>query len=117
MGDRGPDGGFRKLFAHRFDGIQSFMDGAVAVGVHVRLHAVACEAEQDGFERWRGEVDGWAAILARRPARRGWRALIGEIGFQHGAGEGGRRNHTVQEQLRVVDGDGGRRRWPGPDRI
>ena len=69
VGDRGPDGAFRKLFPDRFDGVQTFVDGAVAVSMHVGLEAVACEAEQDGFQCWRGEVDGRTAILARSPAR------------------------------------------------
>ena len=109
MGDRRADVGAGQRFAHRGDRIEAGVHRAIAVGVHVRINAGATECDEHAREAVGREIHRRAAARSLDPLRRGRAAAVAAVGLDDGAGECGRGDDAIKEELRVPYRDAGRR--------
>ena len=75
------------------------MDGAVSVGVHVRIDSSAAQRNEDGRKRIGGEVHCRSSARTWRPVRIFCCPSIGEIRFAQVAGQRGSGDHPVKKQF------------------
>jgi len=102
------DIGPRQRLSQRFDTVKAGMNGAIPVGVQVRIDPSTAECYEDGSQRLSGKIDRGSTARTGHPARIRRRPGVREIRLAHRARERGTRDYSVEEQLCVTNRDAGR---------